>query len=116
LIKHGDIEQVLAATVGLQHMAAVFGLGRFAQTLRLPAAARLLVTLDQRLRIARFLERAPQLPYDSFLQMARQLELMQFTLDALFETHPRLLELSLQGRLGPLLGFFLELRSGGAAT
>ena len=54
----GDIEQVLAAAVDLQHMAAVFSLGRFAQKLPLTAAGRLLVTLDQRLRIARLLEHA----------------------------------------------------------
>ena len=83
-------------------MAAVFGLGRCAQKLRLTAASRLLVMLDQRLRIARLLEQAAQLADDGLLQMARKPELMQFALDALLESRLRLLEFRLQDRLGPL--------------
>src|SRR6266852_2196603 len=105
----GDIEQVLAAAVDLQHMAAVFGLGRFAQKLRLTAAGRLLVTLDQHLRIKCLLEQAAQLADDGLLEMARKLESMQFALDALLETHLQLLEFRLQDRLGPLLELFLEI-------
>jgi hypothetical protein len=60
-------------------MAAVFALGRFAQKLRLTATGRLLVTLDQRLRIARLLEQAAHLADDGLLEMARKLESMQFT-------------------------------------
>jgi hypothetical protein len=57
-------------------MAAVFGPGRFAEELRLTAAGRLLVTLDQRLRIARLLEQAAQLADDGLPEMARKLEMM----------------------------------------
>ena len=90
-------------------MATVFRLGRFAQKLRLTAAGRLLVTLDQHLRIECLLEQAAQLANDGLLEMVRKLEMMQFALDALLETHLQLLEFRLQDRLGPLLELFLEI-------
>ncbi len=69
----GDIEQVFAHVIDLEHVAAIFGLGRFFQQMRTRAAGGLFVAQDRLNRLAVLAQVVALLADDGFHQAAREL-------------------------------------------
>jgi hypothetical protein len=68
----GDIQQVLAGAVDLEHVAAILGLGRLFEQLVLGAAGRLLVVLNDLMGLAELIELMAHLGDDGLAHVPRQ--------------------------------------------
>ena len=68
----GDVEQVFARGVDLEHVAAILGLGRILEQLVLGAAGRLLVVLNDLMGLAELIELMAHLGDDGLAHVPRQ--------------------------------------------